>query len=132
MTGHFEDIEDVEKRMKDKPEQLANLLNNAPRQVHPHTLATQIWLATMKLDCSREDTRGEKRERHLESDQVVKAKKVKALPDRPRAKKGDGKSAKADVEKVERELDITPTPSNASRQCFLPEKMFQSRSMFNR
>ena len=110
MTGHFEDIEDVEKRMKDKPEQLANLLNNAPRQVHPHTLATQIWIATMKLDCSREDTRGEKRERHLESDQVVKAKKVKALTDRPRGnKKGDGKGgAKADVEKVERELDIPP------------------------
>lgn len=110
MTGHFEDIEDVEKRMKDKPEQLANLLLNAPRQVHPHTKATQIWIATMKLDCSREDTRGEKRERHLESDQVVKAKKVKALTDRPRGnKKGDGKGgAKADVEKVERELDIPP------------------------
>ena len=108
-TGHFEDIEDVKIRMKEKPEQLANLLLNAPRQVHPHTKATHIWIATMKLDCSREDTRGEKRERHLESDQVVKAKKIKALPDRPRGnKKGDGKGSKADVEKVERELDIPP------------------------
>ena len=38
----------------------------------------------------------------------MKAKKIKALPDRPRGKKGDGKGAKADVEKVERELDIPP------------------------
>jgi len=47
--GKFEAVDDVKTKMAEKPDALANLLQNAPRVQHPYTREEMIWVAEISM-----------------------------------------------------------------------------------
>ena len=73
--GDFEPLTAVKKAMEDKPEALAQLLENAPRRVHPHTKEEHIWVMKLSLSSKDEEVLETTKKRVLESSQAVQGVK---------------------------------------------------------
>ena len=70
-AGDFVEKSEVEKLLKDKPDELKSTLEKAPRMTHEYTGAVMLWMPTYHMAITNEDTEVEERKRKLESEQRV-------------------------------------------------------------
>eukprot|EP00973_Karenia_brevis_P067372 9370497-Karenia_brevis.AAC.1 len=73
--GEFEDEEDVENRLQDKPQQLMEIKKNAIRFTDPLRKVPMLWIPKYKLSTYTEHGDVEEKKRRVESNHVVKPDK---------------------------------------------------------
>ena len=72
VDGQFEKLEDVKERLKDQPERLANILQNAERITCEVTKDELVALPKYKLSSLTEDQISDERKRKIETEETIK------------------------------------------------------------
>ena len=75
--------------MKDKPEELSNLLNNSKLITCPNTQVFKVWVPKYSLACTTENSKTEERGRKIGTEENIKPVNQR----KPRAIAATGKSA---------------------------------------